>query len=84
MKHFPIAIIEDRYTGAYSEGRWLAVTQYDLSTRSSELNDGPFGDDTEASTFWAAQPQWIAAGDTPDEALHNLEQRLGLKMGALV
>lgn len=76
MTTFPIAIIEDRYGGAYSRGRWLAIAEADApfdGPRSETrvqfcLNDGPHGGDTDAMTFWIAPPDWIAVGMTPEEA----------------
>ncbi|APH72275.1 hypothetical protein [Aquibium oceanicum] len=80
METFPIAIFEDRYTGVYSGGRWLAVASATdgldgKETRIGfclESDDGPSGSDVEAATFWVDPPLWIAVGGTPDEALANL------------
>jgi hypothetical protein len=79
---YPIAIIQDRYSGVYSEGIWLAVAQADLlhegrSRADFVLSDGPHGDDADAAEFWATPPDWIAVGNTPQEALDRLLQKVG-------
>jgi hypothetical protein len=76
---YPIAIVEDRYTGAYSNGTWLAIAQAELPYRGQSrinfvLSKGPHGDDSESAEFWAAPPDWIAVGDSPQEALDRLLQ----------
>jgi len=75
---FPVVIVEDRYTGAYSHGKWLAI---DGSSGIEDLGflmlqDGPLGDDIDAMEFWKTPPDWIAVGDTPDKALESLRQKL--------
>jgi hypothetical protein len=74
---YPIAIIQDRYSGVYSEGTWLAIAQADLphegrSHADFVLTDGPHGDDRVAAEFWADSPPWIAVGNSPQEALDRL------------
>lgn len=82
MNTFPIAIIEDRYTGAYSGGRWLAIAMADVSegqhsTRvSAMLAEGPFGQDCDAMDFWENPPDWIAVGHTPTDAFTELQNKL--------
>ena len=89
LDQWPVAIIEDRYGGAYSAGKWIAIAQADTAvfdtpygedyeTRAEYLlSEGPHGGDPDAAEFWLAAPDWIAVGDTPDEALANL--RAGVK-----
>lgn len=78
---YPIAIIEDRYTGAYSGGKWLAISEADtahggyLSRASLCLEEGPHGDDGEAMDFWRDPPPWVAVGNTPDQALRALQSK---------
>ena len=80
METYPIAIVQDRYTGVYSGGRWLAIAcATDLvdggQTRVGfclKSDHGPSASDVEAGSFWVAPPSWIAVGDTPEEALANL------------
>ena len=38
------------------------------------LLHGPHGGDLDAMDFWAAPPEWVAAGSTPDEAIANLRR----------
>jgi len=76
---YPIAIVEDRYSGAYSNGTWLAIARAELPHRGQSrinfvLSEGPHGDDSEAAEFWLAPPDWIAVGSSPQEALDRLLQ----------
>ena len=77
---YPIVVLQDRYSGVYSGGDWLAVagatdrmddgrTRIDFCLNADE---GPSGSDIEAATFWVDSPSWIAVGTTPDEALAKL------------
>lgn len=89
---WPVAIVEDRYEGTYSGGRWLAVgganvrDGYSNNTAVTRLDfimgdegeESPFGGDFEACAFWTAPPDWIAVGDTPNEALANLYKKFGV------
>lgn len=73
----PIVIVEDRYGGLYAQGRFFALARaadpHEGETRVAFcMARGPFGDDGEAAAFWTAPPDWIAAGETPDEAMANL------------
>ncbi|GGB22560.1 hypothetical protein GCM10011380_10200 [Sphingomonas metalli] len=79
---YPIAVIEDRYQGVYSNGRWWAVAQSDCMlegmTRIAWLLEyGPSSDDVTASVFWRDAPPWIAAANTPDAAVGKLEAQIG-------
>jgi len=67
---FPVAVIEDRYMGAYAKGKWLALACWD--EHAEDILIGPHGDDTAARAFWDNPPKWIAPGATPDEAIANL------------
>jgi hypothetical protein len=78
--NYPIAIIEDRYSGVYSGGNWIAVAQASelLGSSNSRVqfcltsDDGPYGSDSEAAEFWSDPPDWIAVGETPELAIENL------------
>ena len=78
---YPVAIIQDRYSGAYSGGLWLAVAGADALTGHGQmralyvLTDGPHGDDCDAMMFWQEPPEWIAVGATPDDALQALRAK---------
>lgn len=74
---FPVVILEDRYGGMYCNGRFVAVAQADIDhegmTRISWcMAKGPSAPPPEAMSFWDSPPRWVAAGDTPDEAMTNL------------
>lgn len=78
---YPVVILQDRYSGAYSGGAWLAIAEaseiYEGMTRAAYcLSDdvpGPSADDSGTLEFWSdAPPDWIAPGNTPDEALAAL------------
>lgn len=74
---YPIMVIEDRYGGGYSGGKWIAIAD---STRMENgryriidvLESGANGGDGDAMAFWCEPPEWIAVGNTPDEATENL------------
>lgn len=74
-----IEVIEDRYDGAYSTGRWLAVageTEQIIRQRLAwVVAHGPGGDDREAAEFWVDPPKWIAAADTAETAIERLKSR---------
>ncbi len=76
---FPVAIVQDRYQGVYSNGDWLAIANADerqgeMARASWVLIFGPHGGDLEAGAFWATPPDWIRAGKSPDDAIANLMQ----------
>lgn len=80
FEHFPIVVVQDRYGGAYSRGKWLAISEADRLENGAYriircLENGPHGDDSDAAEFWANPPTWIAVGQTPDEAVHKLQMR---------
>ncbi len=79
-RRYPIAIIQDRYGGTYSGGLWLAVASCTDMDNGSYLivrmiEDVPHGSDTETMIFWQSPPDWIAVGNTPNEALAALKAR---------
>jgi hypothetical protein len=81
MATYPIAIIEDRYQGAYSGGQWLAIACADAVDDGEVrimrcLAYGPHGPDPLAMAFWMFPPPWIAAGKTPQEARTALLEKL--------
>lgn len=82
--NYPIAILEDRYSGVYSGGIWIAVAQADELLDSSNTrvqfcltsDDGPYGSDSEAAEFWSDPLDWIAVGETPELAIENLRNHV--------
>jgi len=78
---YPIAIVQDRYGGVYSGGDWLAIARADAahdgrSRVDFALAHGPHGSDCIAAEFWADPPDWIAVGNSPDEARDRLLESL--------
>lgn len=74
---YPVAVYEDRYSGTYSDGEWVAIAGADRRSRdfwSLDCN----GDDGDAAEFWrqvATAPdefRWIAVGDTPQASIGRL------------
>jgi len=77
---YPVVIVEDRYAGVYSGGRWLAVANADkpaggmsrIAFVMSHDGDAPGSDDGGAMAYWGEPDEWIATGADPNEALQNL------------
>nr|WP_299911297.1 hypothetical protein [Sphingomonas bacterium] len=74
---YPVAVIQDRYRGTYSNGEWLAICHAGEDEDGTSrigwlLKLGPGDDDIEAADFWSSPPSWIAVGPTPDQAVANL------------
>lgn len=79
----PIAVVEDRYSGTYSGGRWLAIAAADAFENGLirvafcvEDGAGPSGQDGDARDFWSEPPAWIAVGDTAEAAIEALRKRV--------
>lgn len=61
-------IIEDRYLGSYSGGKWIALNLH-YSAVPKEIGS----DDSTESDFWSEWDySYTGLGDTPDEAMHDL------------
>lgn len=79
---YPIAVIEDRYSGSYAGGRWIAVANAGSgdgkkSVLLDQVLDGAHGCEDDAEEFWEknkANPL-IAVGDTPSAAVRHLVAR---------
>ncbi|RZF65634.1 hypothetical protein EWE75_04880 [Sphingomonas populi] len=74
---YPVVITQDRYTGCYCNGEWIAVArasdrESDLSRIDWVLEYGPSAGDIEAACFWGDPPSWIASGPTPEGAIEAL------------
>ena len=83
---YPVMVVQDRYQGVYSGGRWLAVANADerqglLSRGGWILENGPSGNDMDAAGFWSDAYRWIASGETPDEAIGKLCLTVGTVVG---
>lgn len=71
-KLYPVTIIEDRYTGAYSGGKWTAFNRY-ADDIPEEVDDS----DVPCFTFWwSTNKEPVGIGNTPDEALRDLEEKI--------
>jgi hypothetical protein len=89
IQNYPVVIIEDRYGGCYSHGKWIAIAQaFDCATSLDEstcyfdiVRENALADDVTTSNWWydtlQQDPDWLAVGNTPDEALANLKKRRG-------
>ena len=79
---YPIGVFEDRYSGAYAGGAWVAVAGLDSledgRSRFWLAFEGAHGDDLSADRFWEMhQPTpWLAVGKSPEEAVSILVQRM--------
>lgn len=62
--HYPFTLLEDRYSGAYSGGKWLCGFGVGL-----DHFDETRGGDIEAMEFWDAYEGNIAAADTVPMAI---------------
>lgn len=69
---WPIAIIEDRYAGTYSDGKWIAFIEAYKNWET--ICEGPHNDDVTARVFDYSQ-NWLAVGNTPHEALCKLRDK---------
>jgi len=77
---YPVMIVQDRYSGVYSGGQWLAVANASapaggmsrMAFVMTHDGDGPGSDDGSAMAYWEEPDEWIATGDDPNEALQNL------------
>lgn len=71
VDHWTVTIAEDRYTGAYSGGKWIA-----LRGAPHDLPKGPWADNTACQEFWKSTSRWqIGRGDTMRDALEDLIKR---------
>lgn len=69
----PFVVCQARYSGTYEGGEWLAFPchQWNMGQWG-----GAFADDTTCSNFWnSPQADCIGRGDTPEEAVWDMERR---------
>lgn len=64
---YPLTIIKDRYSGAYSHGIYTAWN-LDFEEIPTEIND----EDVICHGFWLENKIIVGKGNTPIEAMHNL------------
>jgi hypothetical protein len=70
---YPLTVVYDRYSGAYSGGKWTAWNLYPW-----EVPGGIYGDDCGCSDFWSwdFDEYCIGIGNTPEEAIMDLKTKL--------
>lgn len=71
---YPLTIVSDRYSGAYSGGNYTA-----WNLLSDDLPPAIDGDDVDCHAFWLENKTPVGKGCTVNEAL--LDLYLKLKMG---
>ena len=72
IETYPVTIIEDRYTGAYSGGEWTA-----WPCDADEIPDDVWADDVSCYMKWDELiDKPIGRGATPNLALRDLANRL--------
>lgn len=68
---YPLTIISDRYSGAYSDAQYLA-----FNLHSSQIPDDVGGGDMQEEDFWhiskTCEQYTIGKGSTPNEAYVDL------------
>lgn len=74
LKCYSVTILEDRYGGAYSGGQWIAIANSDIH-KIKYVDYEANGDDGSSIDFWDDAPDYVAVGDTPNQALNNLYNR---------
>lgn len=68
---YPLTIVKDRYNGCYSDGKYTA---WNLETE--EIPTEISYDDVTCCYFWADNEIPVGKGETPMEAIQNLEELL--------
>lgn len=76
LKTYPIVIRQSRYLGVYEGGSWIA-TASTPAIPEPMFFDYMTGDDEDAiDLFLSRGAELIGRGDTPNDALVDLERRL--------
>ena len=68
---YPITVIADRYTGAYSGALWTA-----FNLRQGQIPEGVDDGDPECMEFWDNYTEPVGKGNTPDDAVRDLEAQI--------
>lgn len=55
MDSYPTMILEDRYGGSYSNGKWLVISKW-TQEKLDLVDNGANGDDCSAMNFWFNPP----------------------------
>lgn len=75
-KTYPIVVRQSRYSGVYEGGMWIATASTPAIPEPAFF-DYLTGDDEDAiNLFLSAGSHLIGRGDTPNDALVDLERRL--------
>lgn len=69
---YPLTIIKDRYNGVYSGGKYTA-----WNLEPEKIPKRIFYDDVSCYGFWLRNKVPVGKGNTPLEAIKNLEELLG-------
>ena len=72
--HYPLTVINDRYNGTYSGGKYLAFPR-----EFNEIEDEVCGSDPECMTYWAEFDDFVGKGATINEAVHDLHDKLQME-----
>lgn len=70
LERYPVAVIQDRYSGAYSGAAWIACSLTDFAEVLAIAHD----EDSVAARVPDDCP-WAGVGDTPDDAVQDLLRR---------
>lgn len=62
---YPIIVIQDRYSGVYSGGKYTAWNTFDIPEEIDES-------DPICAEFWYTYIGTVGKGDTPEEAIKDL------------
>lgn len=68
---WPCTIVQDRYTGTYSNGVWLA---WPLEVEALPL--GWRASDTPCAEFWERYDKPVGRGNSPSEAFQDLARQM--------
>jgi hypothetical protein len=74
LKHlYPLTVIADRYSGAYSGGEYVA-----FPLDFDEIDLAVNADDVACATFWTEeQVQAVDLGESPEAAFQDLTEKMG-------
>lgn len=71
---YPLTIVEDRYTGVYSNGKYTAWNMY-----PEDIPQDIEEDDVTCANFWYSYDGVVGLGNTPNEAVEDLCRKLDLE-----
>lgn len=68
---YPVTVFTSRYGGVYEGGSYVAALAHTTS-----IPDAAQGDDTECSEFFMRNRDRLGVGETPEEAIKDLEAKI--------